>query len=316
MIKHTIVSKYLFLFSCICVFFLSSTVYAKTEKLSGIYFLQKIHQEDQTEGKAFLLFCDVQIQGHHKGDLHIFKGSTEIKGQIEGNIYLYEGRLSLGSQAKIYGQIYTLLGQVYKQPETYIEKEVHSLQPTFSSLKKIIPIPDFLQEAEELPHIMLLTIRILVQILIGFMILSLHKKFIEEGSMILYHQRHQVFRSGGILFLMFALLIGLFTLSLIGFPVALLFILFLWVVSLIGQIMIAVCIGRIIEIKMKTEWHIYIYYLLGISIIQLVIVIPFLGYVFKLIGIPWFSLGILARQYINKKYIRLLLIGLKNEKLE
>lgn len=301
MMKNIMMHRCIFLLSCLCFIFPLCTIYGKENTLSGFYWFQKIYQENKTEGKVFLLFCDAQIKGYHTGNVYIIKGTTQVIGTVEGNIYIYDGQLNIDSEAQILGSVHALLGNVHKQPKALVQQGIHPLIPSFPLLIKALPIPEFLKEKEELPRVIVLMVQILLQILIGLILISLGKNFVEQGNMILYYQPYQVFREGGILFFMFSLLIGLFTLSLIGFPIALFFLLFLWLFSLLGQIIIGIFIGWSVEKKVALEWHIYIYYLLGTAILEVFKAIPALGCILRVIIIPWISLGILSRQYINKK---------------
>lgn len=311
--KKAILSKGI---AIICILYFSiplGRVYGSQNKLSGLYLMQKLHQEDETEGKAFLLFCDAEIAGEHKGNLYIVRGNVTITGNVQGNIYSYEGHITLGKGAQVIGGVYTILGSVQEASKITVTKDIHSLIPSFPLLLKILPLPQVIRETIELPRILVRLIHILLQLIVGFLIIFCSKDFVEQGNMILYNQHRQVIRDGGILWVMFAMITGLFALSLIGFPIAILFLLVIWLLTLIGEIIIGIYIGWQLEKRFSVQWSTYIHYLFGASILEIVKAIPIMGWVFIIIILPWISLGILGRSYINRKIYNKKFVDLPKE---
>lgn len=190
------------------------------------------------------------------------------------------------NQESIFSEL-KIVKQIEQQIEEY-EKTKGDFLLLFSSYKN--HIPDFVLEM----------IKIIIQMIVSLLFLSLFRKTVILEGNLLINQTKDVLYRGFVIYLMGIALILIFTLSLVGFPFALFLLLISWIFSGLGEAALSVIVGEWMVEKMQSEGDIYIKFWLGLSMLQLLKNIPLLGAIGRIFMIPFLSLGMFAQVLLNE----------------
>jgi hypothetical protein len=275
---------------------------AKEESLTGLQFMKLIYQEGMTKGDPLILFSDAQFTGSHNGNIVIIKGKAKIEGEIKGNIYIYGADVYISKKAVITGAIKTISSKIAKHREATIKGNLEPLISTLYIFKKQWTERIFSHYTDIIPPIIIQMARVSTRMIVGLLLLSLSGDFIQKQCVLLYQQTKEVLYSGVMLYLMNIALILVFVVSVIGFPIALLIIFTLWGITVIGETVLAVMIGRWLEKTIGIQWHIYLYFLVGSSVLQMIYSVPLLGELFTFIVSPLVAVGLFA-QFLLEQWV-------------
>lgn len=142
--------------------------------------------------------------------------------------------------------------------------------------------------------------KMLLESIIGIIILSIFKNFVSQGAVIISKDTKKTLAYGATTFVMIAILLILFLSSLVGFPIGILIVILEYTVVLIGKVSLNIYIGNIAENKLKQKWHVYLDYLVGVIIIEIFCLIPYIGNLFALCIIPVVAIGIVIISLLNR----------------
>lgn len=276
------------------------TVYNEENKFSGLQFMKQIELQGKTKGDALLLFSNLHILGTHTGNMYMFEGEIKIDGIINGNIYVYGGDVYIGESGVVNGKIRTISSNVVYHQNSQIGG---SIEPIMATLRIFIKQWDetlFSHYTDDIPLFILELARVVLQIIISLLFLSLFSRTVILQENALMNQTKDVLYRGTVVYLMGIALALLFTLSLVGFPFALLLILIDLVLSSLGVTVLAVIIGKWILQRMDIPKDMYIEFWLGIGMLELAKSIPVFRETVSMVIIPVLSLGMFVQVIINK----------------
>ncbi|NLK21860.1 MAG: polymer-forming cytoskeletal protein [Epulopiscium sp.] len=299
--------KFRILYGILFLLITASIVYGSVlddeeEQLSGLQFMKQIVQQKRTKGESLLLFSNVHIRGEHTGSLYIVNGKIKIDGEVHGNIYAYGAEVYIRENAIITGDIKTISSKTAYHQDANIKGFVGPMFNTLNIFKKQWNKALFLHYTDDIPPFILNLIKIVLQMLVSLLFLSLFRGTVLLEGFFLVRQSKEVLYRGLVIYLMGIALILIFTLSIVGFPFAILLMLIIWIFSSLGEAALAVTIGDWIldMIFKKGKKDIYIEFWVGLSLVQLIKNAPILGWVGSKFLIPLISLGMLSQVLINK----------------
>ena len=155
-------------------------------------------------------------------------------------------------------------------------------------------------------------VRVLIEFIFGIMIISLGESFAAQGVAVIYKDIGKIVLYGVVTYIIVVMIAVVFFVSFIGIPISMLILILGYVIVCIGKVPIVIFTGYTIETTLKKQWHIYIDYIIGGIILEVVGFIPYFGVVFVLAVLPAMSLGIFWVQMINRFFKIYYNISLKN----
>lgn len=276
------------------------TVYNEESKFSGLQFMKQIELQGKTKGEALLLFSNIHILGIHTGNMYIFEGEIKIDGILNGNIYIYGGDVYIDESGVVNGKIRTISSNVVYHQKAQIDGSIEPLMATLNIFIKQWDETLFSHYTDDIPFFILELARVVIQIIISLLFLSLFSRNVILQGIALIKQTKDVLYRGTVIYLMGIALILLFTLSIVGFPFALLLLLIGLLLSGLGVTALSVIIGEWILERIDLPKDIYIKFWLGIGILELAKSIPVFGEMASIFIIPLLSLGMVTQVILNK----------------
>lgn len=278
----------------------SETNQDELKKLRGLYFMRQLEQTEKTKGDVVFLFSNVHISSKHFGNLFVYKGKIAIDGEIKGNVYAYGADIYIGEKAKIKGDIRTISSKVSCHQNAEVSGTLGPLFNTLNRFKEQWDEALFFYYTDNIPAYILDLIKMVVQMVISLLCLSLFKRSVILQGKILTCQTKDVFNRGLILYLMFTALVLVFTLSIIAFPLVLVLIAACYLLTQYGKAALALLIGEWLINKIAVKTDIYIKFWTGILVIQLMNFAPLMDWCGNIVLLPLISFGMLAQMIINQ----------------
>lgn len=299
--------KFNFLIGLFAALLSVSIVYAsnsnmKENKLTGLHFMKQIEQIEKTKGDPLFLFSNVHFSGMHSGNLFVYKGKIIINGKIKGNIYAYGVDIHIGEEAKIDGSVKTISSKVSYHQDSKITGTVEPMFNSLNIFRKQWNEALFFYYTDDIPTYILELIKIVLQMMICLLFLSFFKKHVMLEGMLLINQTRAVLYRGLVIYLMVSALILIFTLSLVGFPIAIFLFFICWILSQLGKTALSVVIGEWVINKLSDKSDIYIEFWIGILLLQLVNTILLIKLSVNILFLPIISFGMFVQIIINKLF--------------
>lgn len=173
-----------------------------------------------------------------------------------------------------------------------------------NALQKLPYLYEFIQEFfivdNKFSLVLFHLVRILIELILGVIIISLLKSFICQGVAIIHKETKKVVFSGAAAYIMILTLLILFFSSIIGFPIAVIILIFTYILGLIGKVSLAVFAGNFVGNTFKRNLHIYLCYLIGGLLIEIISFTPYIGQLVLLCTVPAISIGIFIVMFLNK----------------
>lgn len=173
-----------------------------------------------------------------------------------------------------------------------------------NALQKLPYLYEFIQEFfivdNKFSLVLFHLLRIIIELILGIIIISLSKNFICQGVAIVYKEIKKVTFSGAATYIMILTLLILFFTSLIGFPIAVIILISAYLLALIGKVSLAVFTGHFVGNILKRNLHIYLCYLIGGLLVEIISFTPYIGQLVLLCTIPALSIGIFIVMFLNK----------------
>lgn len=179
-----------------------------------------------------------------------------------------------------------------------------------NALQKLPYLYEFVQEFfivnNSFSIVLFKLVKMFGEFILCIIILSAIKNFVCQEAVIVNKEIKRVLFSGSIAYILILSLLIMFFASFIGFPIAVIILFVVYMVVLIGKTALITFVGYFIETKLKKNWHIYLDYLLGAIVIELIGFIPYMGQFFLFCIVPIISIGIfiisILNKFIYKKY--------------
>lgn len=276
------------------------TVYNEESQFSGLQFMKQIELQEKTKGDTLLLFSDIHISGTHSGNMYVIEGEISIDGIVNGDIYIYGGKIYIGETGIVNGKIRTLSSNVVYHQKAQVNGSIEPLMATLRIFIKQWDETLFYHYTDGIPYFIIQLARAVLQVIISLLFLSLSGRTVLLQGIVLINQTKDVLYLGTVIYLMGIALILLFTLSLVGFPFALLLIIVGLLFASLGITALSVVIGEWILERMAISQDVYIKFWIGIGILELIKNIPVVGGMSRVLIIPLLSLGMFAQVILNK----------------
>jgi cytoskeletal protein CcmA (bactofilin family) len=223
----------------------------------------------------------LESNGKIEGSIHGGAYNSLINGQIEKNINLvtdnikrkkYSSSLEFGDSAVVGGNLEYKSGNLAKlKNETIKGKITHKFPEKQNQSKNKINKTLYL---------------ILSSFLIALILNKLFKNKIDKLKKIIIEKKQNLILPGSIILLLGPITFFLIAITIIGFPVALIGLIFWFLAIFLSRILIAVLLGDyIFKLVKKENISIYLKILTGITITFLFFSLPFIGWFFSLISI-------------------------------
>lgn len=190
---------------------------------------------------------------------------------------------------------------------TIIDVRVYAMGNHDEMLNALSQIPYLSEVIEEFflynnvfSMVLFVLVKSLLEFIFGITTVSVFKNFIVQGAMVLSIQTSKVLLTGVIAYIIIVTIAVLFFASFVGFPIGAMLLLVGYIMVIAGKAALQVRIGHFLEILLKRTWHIYLDYLVGMLLLEIVIIIPFIGSIMSYVVIPIISIGIFLIAVVNK----------------
>ena len=192
----------------------------------------------------------------------------------------------------------------------YPDKMIHmvrSMIDLFMGIAEFLGLTGIVAFVQTIPVKMILMLVESIQMGVGFVLLILLKRHMEQGTMILLENHGLVMKSGIILYGMLIALLFVFVYSVIGIPVGAGLLLFGHIVISIGKVPLAVFFGFLLMERLSIHGYTVLYYFVGSFIMffcESVYAVggAFLFFVFPVLGLGTFFALILERVFYKTSY--------------
>ncbi len=279
----------------------SVTTYAKSNDfiVNKVYFLNQHHLTGKQVGNCLFLFEDVVIEDEYLGNLFLVNCNATIKGGIAGDVYTLNSSVFIDERSNIDGDIISFYSVVQKHIGSYMTGEIKALFKSLEIFSKDTVTDNLFIYSDTLPKIITILAMGILQTFVALVFLSSKKSFYEQGCIALEKEFLPVLKNGLRSYFILGALILIFLISIIGAPFSLVLILLAFLLSLLGQIMIAIYIGFFINKKVKLNMHTVTMFFVGNFLIEFLKFIPFTGNFFVLFILPILAIGILVQTFSN-----------------
>ncbi|OUQ58704.1 hypothetical protein B5E58_05840 [Tyzzerella sp. An114] len=150
------------------------------------------------------------------------------------------------------------------------------------------------------PGMALIFVSGIFQVVIGLILLFIFKNKAEQGTMIIIKKPVKVIGFGNVIYILALALFFLFTISVVGIPVALIIGTIIYIISFIGSVPLAIFFGYNICQALNVSGYTYIYYMMGSFFMVLCKSIYAVGGAFTFYIFPVLSIGIVAIMILNR----------------
>lgn len=184
---------------------------------------------------------------------------------------------------------------------------VRSMIDLFMRISEFLGLIWIVAFVQTIPVKMILFLVEAVQMSIGFVLLLLLKRHMEQGAMILIENHGLVMKAGSTLYGMLLALLFVFTYSVIGIPVGAVLLLCGHIVVSIGKIPLAIFFGYLLMERLSIYGYTILYYFVGSFIMffcESVYAVggAFLFFVFPVLALGTFFTLILERIFYKMSY--------------
>lgn len=173
-----------------------------------------------------------------------------------------------------------------------------------NAMQKLPYLYDFIQEFfilnNSFSFVVFRFVRIIFEFILGIIVVSVAKYFVHQGASVVCNDIKKAFLSGVLAYTLIVVILILFFVSFVGFPIAILILTCTYITVIIFKVGLETYIGYKIEQKLKCNWQIYLNYLVGTIVIETFGFIPYVGQFILFCLVPIMSFGILIVLFLNK----------------
>jgi len=259
-------------------------------------------------GGHVVFISSEKISAPYSGDVYVFFGTVTVDCEIDGALYLFFSKAVLTENAKIDGGINTLSSEV-----NYEAHPVSVIKSIFAPAGALFARDDGISRySDKIPVIIINAFIGAVQFALCFIIYALRKWFVAQGGIALIYEPFRVINGGLSAYAALIALAFIFFLTVVLFPVSILFVVILYVLALIGETSLAVTIGfltldyiiKYANIKTKSggRVHIRTSLIAGLFIIEAAKLIPYINIPFSFVFFPILAAGTAITAFTNVYY--------------
>lgn len=121
----------------------------------------------------------------------------------------------------------------------------------------------------KVPNIIIICFLGIVRIIFGILFLFVFKRSMEQGFIITVKNPVKIIKNGFEIYMLFIIIILIYIYSVIGIPIAAIFLCASYIINSIGSVPLAVSLGYMFGKKLKIKGGLYFFYLFGSFIILL-----------------------------------------------
>ncbi len=143
-------------------------------------------------------------------------------------------------------------------------------------------------------------VRIFLEVIISIITICGARNFISQGGTILYKDIKKIIPFGLLAYILILMLLIIFFISFVGFPIGIIILILAYIISFLGRISLQIYIGFYLELYFKQNWHIYLNYLIGVIILEVICTTPYIGKIISLIIVPIITIGIIIQTILNR----------------
>lgn len=213
------------------------------------------------EGDLIVGTNTLVVEGIVKGNIRAGAKSIKINSLVEKNVYLNVENLSIGAEAKINGDvIYTSAKEANIDPASLINGKIERKQVTVSNTKK--------------NKIHSFVLSFFGTLIVGVVLLTLLTKKIDSLSENIKNKFWLNLLIGFVALIVTPFIALILLISLVGTPLALIIIALYAFLIYASKIFVGIYIGKLI---LKDKWHPLASMTLGVFLIYIVSILPFIG---------------------------------------
>ncbi len=170
----------------------------------------------------------------------------------------------------------------------------------FEKIMIALGLQNFIIIMSRIPLIALVFASGIFKIVIGLILLFIFKSTAEQGTMIIIKKPIKVIAIGNIVYILELILFFIFTLSVIGLPIAVIIGILGYITSFLGCIPLAMFFGYNICQILNVSGYTYMYYMIGSFFMVLCQSVYAIGVAFSMYVFPVLSIGIFIILLLNR----------------
>ncbi|MBN1884516.1 MAG: hypothetical protein JW876_03190 [Candidatus Krumholzibacteriota bacterium] len=206
----------------------------------------------QVRGSDFVRFGeDIHIDKHEliKGDVVCLFGDIDVQGKVMGDVVAVLGDVELGPRAIVNGEVVTVLGELDRDPDARVWGETVTVGTGVYPVN--IGLPHF---GSGLVRIGWRVMTFVVSILLFGIVIAFLSDRMKRSSSLVFGAFFKSLGIGALVLFVGAVLVGIlaaiFSITIIGIPVAVLLVLSFVALLLIGYFVGALALGRTVAARM------------------------------------------------------------------
>lgn len=263
-----------------------------------------IPEDMEVDGDAVTIFGDLEIDGRIDGSAVAIFGDLNVTGDVEDVVCVF-GKVILHDGAKVNGDLVSVMGGIERLGNTIVSGDVTNVGPSFVINNKII---QYNKITRYFPMRFLYNdvyhwrfagwfSGLIFSILIALLLVHFILPNLEKINGVIIDDPLRIGLKGLLFSFLSIMLIVILSITIIGIPVAMILGFLLWVANLVGIIAIELLIGKRIAEQMDKEVTPYMAVVIGVFAVQVVTILPVVGWLIKLIlGVLGFG-GIIQTKF-------------------
>ncbi len=170
----------------------------------------------------------------------------------------------------------------------------------FEKIMIALGIEDIILIISKIPLVALVFASGIFKVVIGLILLFIFKNTAEQGTMIMIKKPIKVIAIGNVVYILGLILFFIFTVSVIGLPVAIIIGILGYIISFLGGISLAIFLGYNICNMLNVSGYTYMYYMIGSFFMVLCQSVYAIGVAFSMYVFPVISIGSFIILLLNK----------------
>lgn len=201
----------------------------------------KLAQEARIGGDAVMAGGDIEIKTPIGGQLRAAGGSIELNSEVTGDVYLDGGDITIGPDAHIHGSLTHRGRSVTISPQAQIDGRTIVLQPRART--NFRPLHEFIRNA---------TITFLIGLVVMAVVVAMAFPQLVGGASVVARQHPLRMLAFGLLLAIFGPVMAiLLMVTVVGFPLGLLFVAFLMVLWPLGLVASVYALSMMVRDRLR-----------------------------------------------------------------
>jgi len=230
-----------------------------------------VPENEVVDGNVVAIIGDIKVDGHVSGDVVSVLGDIELNNIVEGDLV-------------------SVIGEVTRGPDSQVVGEITRISIGDLNFRGIVS-RNFRRMWFDVSRGMFNIFRLIVLFGLALLVFALMPDKQKNMAQVLNTSLLRRILIGLIAFICLPVVVLLFMISIIGIPAVPFLIMGFFVINFIGYVAIVYYTGKKIAAISEKEINIYLIIFLGVLVLWILNIIPFLGFIFRLL-ILFLALGV------------------------